>query len=423
MENPKKKSFLDLRKKAENKLSENKGTSQDDVMKELQHELSVHEVELTMQNIELIKTQVKLKSALNEFEELFEFSPQGYFILDIKGGIKKINEIGCIQFGISKAKLINQQFSIFINGEADQDEFYRYRNLALQTEEETPVLFCEIKRKNGTVFSSLIKCTVIKDEQNKFKYLLLMLSDITDIKNHEREIQSALKKSKELNELQSRFITVASHEFRTPLTVILSSANLAEQNAKQGNEDNMKKHLNRIRSSINEIKDMLDEFLSLEKLENALIESSTIKFNLPDFCANIIENMNSLTKKGQHINYSHTGNENIIGEIKILQNILIYLLSNASKYSSEDKEIDFASIVTTNTVKISIRDYGIGIPKNEQENLFNKFFRAKNAINIKGAGLELYIVKRYLDLIKGTIDFKSKINEGTTFHIQFPLNN
>ena len=413
--------FSALREKAEKKLNRRVTTSQKNKLQELEHELSVHEVELMMQNEELLETQAKLKSALKEFKDLFEFSPSGYFILDINGVIKNINEIGCVQFGVSKAKLLNQYFSVFIESEAVQDDFYRYRNHVIQTEESLN-FSCELKKNDKTLFSSLIKSTIIKDEQNNFKYLLLMVSDITEIKEHERQIQLALSKSEELNEMKSRFITMASHEFRTPLTVILSSANLAEQNAKSGKEDKMKKHLDRIRLTINELTIMLDEFLSLENIENGGVEILYSTFNLQDLCHEIIEDSAILMKDEQSINYKHLGEKNISADLKIIQNIIIYLLSNASKFSTKNQAIDFSTEVKNNKVTIIITDHGIGIPKNEQKNIFTRFFRAKNAVNIKGAGLKLHIVKRYLELINGTIDFTSEVNKGSTFRIQFPIN-
>jgi two-component system sensor kinase FixL len=419
--NSDRKPFSDLREKAEKKINRSANTSQTNKLQELEHELSVHEVELMMQNEELLETQAQLKSVLKEFKDLFEFSPSGYFILDINGVIKNTNEIACVQFGVSKLKLINQYFSVFIDGETDQDNFYRYRNHVIQTS-DTLNFTCEIKRKDETQFSSLIKSTIIKDEQNNFKYLLLLVSDISEIKEHERQIQLALTKAEELNEMKSRFITLASHEFRTPLTVILSSTNLAEQNALSGKEEKMQKHLERIRITINELTMMLDEFLSLEKIENGAIKIIKSTFNLQEFCQEITEDFAVLMKDDQYIDYKHFGEKHIKADLKIIQNIILYILSNASKFSNEDEVINFSTEVENNKVTILIKDHGIGIPENEQKNIFTQFFRAKNAVNIKGAGLKLHIVKRYLELMNGTIDFTSEVNKGTTFRIQFPIN-
>lgn len=423
MEQKDKKYLSGLRKKAENEVKLKNKTSDKNQISELEHELNVQEIELSMQNEELLRTQSKLKNSLTEYEELFELSPVGYFILDKGGIIKNVNKSGCDQLQNIKSEIVGKHFSNFIIGESGQDDFYRHRNLVIKTESLQKV-GCEIKKGIINTFSAQITSTVIKDEHLKFKHLLSMVSDISEIKKHEKQVELALAKAEELNDMKSKFITMASHEFRTPLTIMLSSISIIEQFKELLPQENrIEKHINRIKSSINDLTIILDEFLSLEKIETGIIEIKKENFNLPESCEDFLDGFRLLVKKDQTINYIHIGNKVINHDFKIIQFILLNLLSNASKYSPEGKEINMFTEVSKNKVLIKIKDSGIGISKNEQKNLFTRFFRAHNALNIPGTGLGLIIVKRYLDLLGGTIELDSNLNQGTTAIIRFPIKN
>ncbi len=236
------------------------------------------------------------------------------------------------------------------------------------------------------------------------------------------DLQLALRKEKELNEMKSRFITTASHEFRTPLSAVLSSSGLVEKYSKNGQEEKVSKHLIRIRSAVRELETILEDFLSLEKLESGKLKLSRLNFNVPDFCEDVVEGIRSLTKQGQFITYRHSGIEEIYEDKKILQHILLNLLSNACKYSEENKEILLETEVWENYISLKVHDKGIGIPADEHRNMFTKFFRAQNVTAIQGTGIGLNIVKQYVELVDGSITFSSAENEGTTFVVRIPLN-
>jgi signal transduction histidine kinase len=133
-----------------------------------------------------------------------------------------------------------------------------------------------------------------------------------------------------------------------------------------------------------------------------------------------MDELSDTLKTGQKIQFSYTGRKNITQDAKIIKNIMLNLLSNASKYSEENKNIYLNVEVEENSVTIQVRDEGIGIPEEDQERLFNRFYRAKNAINIQGTGLGLNIVRKYVELLEGTIGFVSRLNEGSTFTVRFP---
>lgn len=380
---------------------------------------SPHEIELNAQNRQLNETEAKLSAALYEYSELFELSPVGYFILDKNGTIENVNERGTIQLGASRQALIGQPFSAFLKAEQDQDNFHRHRIAAI-SDRHLERLECEVKKESGTFFSAFIKLKLMLDEKSRFKHLLTMMSDISEIKAHERQMELQVSKLTELNAKKSGFIGMASHEFRTPLTSILSGTALIENYSRLGENDKIEKHLTRIKSSIYRLITILDELLSVEKLESGKLEVNRTDLNLRHLCENIIEEVAAVLKKGQTIQYSHDGNPEITSDAKVLQHIILNLLSNASKYSAEGMEIKVTTQITDHLITIEVADQGIGIPEAEQANIFTSFFRAHNTGNIEGTGLGLCIVKRYVELLNGEISFVSKANEGTTFTVEFP---
>lgn len=240
------------------------------------------------------------------------------------------------------------------------------------------------------------------------------------IREKERQLRKAYEKERDLNRMKSRFVSMASHEFRTPLSTILSSADLIEAYTQQTQQNNRERHTNRIKSAVSNLTGILNDFLSLSKLEEGKLQPKATLFDLEEFCREIIEDLHGMLKEGQHIRLSEglQGIE-IMLDKKMLKNILYNLLSNAIKYSQNP--IDFEVSRAERELRITIRDYGIGIPQEEQEHLFTRFFRAHNVENIQGTGLGLNIVKRYLDLLEGHIAFESKEGKGSTFFITIPL--
>ncbi len=266
-----------------------------------------------------------------------------------------------------------------------------------------------------------VQAVPIDRDQKPILRALVIIQNITKRKNAEQEMVLALKKQKELNELKSRFVTLASHEFRTPLGTILSSADLAVRFGDLKDEGNYKKHLFRIKSSVKSLTDILNEFLSLSRIEDGSVRNNPIEFNVKEFCEELLDDVESLKKTNQIIEYQHKGDQNIVFLDRWhLKNIISNLLSNAIKYTPQEKAIKFTSIINTNTITFIVHDEGMGIPEEDKPHLFETFFRASNASNIQGTGIGLHIVKRYLDIMGGSIDFKSEVNKGTVFTVVFP---
>jgi PAS domain S-box-containing protein len=257
-------------------------------------------------------------------------------------------------------------------------------------------------------------CSDVHDQRMMKEELELQVQQRT------AQLSDALDREKEMNELKSRFVSMASHEFRTPLSIVLSSTGLIEQYGGTDKDGKIHKHITRIKSSVNNLTGILNDFLSLDKLEQGKVEIEVERINVSEFMNEVVEDVQFLKKKGQSIKISHQGDEEVVIDQKKLRYIMVNLVSNSIKYSSEDQEVELSSNTTEKSISISVRDHGIGIPEEEQKHLYSKFFRAKNTGSVQGTGLGLTIVKRYVELMGGSISFSSTEKEGTIFEVVLP---
>ena len=251
---------------------------------------------------------------------------------------------------------------------------------------------------------------------------LILKEALQKLEVSQRELSEALDKERQLNEIKSRFVSMASHEFRTPLSTVLSSASLLAKYTKGEDQPRRDKHISRIKDAVKNLNDILEDFLSLGKLDEGKIAASPDPFALNDFIDETIDDVGGLLKNGQNIDYKHNGEAVINSDKKLLRNILLNLVSNAIKFSPEDSCIEVTSEVNDQVAEIKVQDKGIGISEEDQKHLFSSFFRGGNAINIQGTGLGLHIVKRYLDLLGGKVELKSILSQGTTITILIPIN-
>jgi signal transduction histidine kinase len=251
----------------------------------------------------------------------------------------------------------------------------------------------------------------------------MLKETLTALEKSKHELSDALKAEKDLGELKSRFVSMASHEFKTPLSTILSSAYLLDKYNDLEEPAKRSKHITRIKNAVNDMKLILDDFLSLDKLDEGLIKVDVISINAENIFREIeaiISEMQVNSKPGQTIEFTHTGNNDVLIDERLLKNICVNLLSNAIKFSPENSIIKIACIISENDFILSIKDNGIGISEEDKQHLFERFFRAKNAFNIQGTGLGLHIVGKYLELMNGTIEIESGLNKGSVFTIHIP---
>jgi PAS domain S-box-containing protein len=250
---------------------------------------------------------------------------------------------------------------------------------------------------------------------------LILREALQRLEESQKELSDALEKEKQLNEIKSRFVSMASHEFRTPLSTVLSSASLAMKYTTTEEQDKRVRHLEKIKSSVKHLNDILEDFLSLGKLDEGKVLSHSSEFDLEEFITELIDEIKGLLKKDQEIQFHYKGNKEVFSDKKLLKNILINLITNAIKFSGEDGSINISADINESRGQIRVSDNGIGIPQEDLEHMFSSFYRGANALNIQGTGLGLHIVKRFVELMDGQVEIKSELGSGTAITITIPV--
>lgn len=251
---------------------------------------------------------------------------------------------------------------------------------------------------------------------------LALTKRIQELEQKAIESDLLLIRQAEINEAKTRFVSIASHEFRTPLTSIQLSASLIEHYYDRLDKQKILTHLQKIKIAVSDLTAVLNDFLSVEKIESGNVDPVWKEFDLQALAEELVVEMSILAKPGQVIWYTHSGDHARLNSDKtLLRRCLVNLLSNAIKYSGEDEVILLHTEIKNDGCAIRVVDNGIGIPDDDQQSLFKPFFRAKNAYDIQGTGLGLNIVKRYAGLLKGEITFESALASGTTFNMFFPI--
>lgn len=274
-------------------------------------------------------------------------------------------------------------------------------------------------RKSGAKFPVRLTVTPMKDVQGSTRGYMGIAFDISGIKKIQLELSEALEKEKDLNELKSRFVTMASHEFRTPLSTILSSAYLIEKYTAAEDQPKRQMHLQRVISSVSMLADTLNDFLSVGKIEEGKIQVRPSYINISQLLKGVIDSFETTLKNRQQIVYAHEGETDVFLDASLLKHIILNLISNASKFSGEGKQIEVASSVDERQIVLIVKDHGIGIAKGDQQHLMERFFRGANAGNIQGTGLGLHIVAKYAELMNGVVECISELEKGTEFIITF----
>ncbi len=287
------------------------------------------------------------------------------------------------------------------------------------------------QRKDGTTYPVEIhlQLSSIGDHQ----VFVAIILDITERKSYtanlektvaERTLQleEALAKEKELSELKTKFLSLVSHEFKTPLSSILTSTTLLGKYTTSEQQEKRDKHLTTIKSKVKYLDNILNDFLSVERLESGKVNYRKSVFPLSKVVNEVVYDSNMLLKEGQTILYPHDIDDiNLNFDEKILELVLSNLVHNAIKYSPEGTQIDIQVSANNNNLVLKIVDQGIGIPKEEQKHIFDRYFRAGNALLTQGTGIGLNIAKRHLENLGGNITFKSLQDKGTTFEVILPL--
>ncbi len=385
----------------------------------------------------------------------------GIITIDTKGIIESINLSGAKHFGYETSELIGNNISLLMpepHKTAHDNYIERYLTsrkpkiigigrevMGLRKDGSTfPIRLAvsEVVLNDRTIFTGIIHdLSEVKSVHEKLESLNEELegrivertNELENVVNkllesnqklHNREIQlkHSLDKEKELNELKSRFVSMASHEFRTPLSTILSSVSLIGRYNEEEDHFKRTRHVERIKSAVTNLNGILNDLLSLGKIEDGKESVEISLVDVSEICSEVKDEVEGLLEPDQEIHLVSTASSKMVEtDPRILKNIIFNLLSNAIKYSRKKSEILCEISELPDKLKIKIVDNGIGIPQNDQNHLFDRFYRASNVENIQGTGLGLHIVGRYLDLLSGHISFESTEGIGSTFVVLLPL--
>jgi PAS domain S-box-containing protein len=412
------------------------------------------------------KSEEILLKEIQKFEALFNHASIGIILVNREGRIVMMNPFANKQFGYSNGELIGETIEVLIPQRFQKAHTGHRAGFEKNPDNRSMGTGLDLfaLRKDGTEFpiqislghfhneeGSFTLAYVFDDTERKNNEIALLkqqeqmvmvnrkmkeLNELLEVKVAERtqmlhetmkelelsrdNLEQALAKEKELNDMKSRFVSMASHEFRTPLSTILSSVTLLSKYTHTEEQSKREKHIERIKGAVTNLTDILNEFLSLGKIEDGKVEPKWIVFDITEIVSAILRQMDPLCKAGQHIQHKHIGEKQVVLDPALLKNILINLISNALKFSPENSSIDIATETKEVGITLSVKDKGMGISKEDQEHLFERFFRGSNATNIQGTGLGLHIVSRYIQLMNGSIQCLSTLEEGTTFVVEFP---
>jgi PAS domain S-box-containing protein len=376
-------------------------------------------------------------------ELLFMTAAEGLIVVDAAGRIMMLNPSLERMFGYEPDELLGRGIEELL------PETIRAKHAGHRAAyEQKPVqrsmgsgLDLKGQRKNGSIFP--VEVSLNHFQVDGERYVMALVSDITlrrlaedalvrsnleleerverrtaELKEAQEGLKGALEKERELHALKSRFVSMASHEFRTPLSTIMGSIDLIGRYASE--DERVDKHVKRIRAKVRELTAMLNEFLSLERIEQGIVQAQPTEIDVVHQCIEQIEELRGLAKPGQRIDYDHEGEERmVVTDPQMLGHVITNLVSNAVKYSPAGTPVLLRTRIADGRLTITVADHGVGIPAEDQQHLFDRFFRGSNVSTIQGTGLGLNIVKRYLDLLGGTIAFTSAPGS-TVFTVELP---
>lgn len=407
----------------------------------------------------LQQAERELEHSVKRYEAVFTNATIGIIVCNEQGQIVSANQLADQLFGYTIGELIHQSIDQLVPAKVSgyHEKLRQSFNANPQVRAMGHNRDLHAQRKDGSVFPVEVSLSYFRLDDEL--YIVAYIIDITFKKETERqllahrdhierlnanleqkvadrthalmntleqleqsknELAKALTAERELGELKSRFVSMASHEFRTPLTTVLTSASLIEKYPGADQQDKRQKHLDRIRASVNHLNDILEEFLSVGRLEEGRIEARPTQVNIHKLINEIVADMRAILKPDQTVQTDLACQQTIWTDPSLLRKVLVNLLSNAIKYSGPGSVVRVQATCTNGQFTLAVADQGIGISPEDQTHLFERFFRARNVTNIAGTGLGLHIVGRYVDLLGGSVALDSELNHGTTVRITLP---
>ena len=405
----------------------------------------------------------------NVFNLLFQSASEGIIVVNSKQVVVAANNAASQMFGYEEGELVDQDLNVLIPKKYHHSHHRHFNKFLDESEKRQMGHGRDLHgvKKDGTLFpveaglnpfqidgeefvmSLVIDITVRKEAQEQIKELNTQLEEkikkrtqelresVEDLKNlnldleeeikrrkeAEKKIKDALQKEKELSELKTKFLSLVSHEFKTPLSGILTSATLAEKYTKEEQQEKREKHLVTIRNKVHYLNNILNDFLSIERLDSGRGQYKFSNFGLKRLINEVVYNANITLKDGQEIIYPKDIEDiELYMDEKILELILSNLLGNAIKYSPENTLIKFRVKFDEKLIVFEVEDQGRGIPEKDQKHIFERYFRAENALLDQGTGIGLNIAKTHLENLGGAIEFTSEENKGTRFTVKVPMN-
>lgn len=408
---------------------------------------------------QLHQAERALDHSVRRYEAIFSYATIGIVVCDRRGLITSANHAASQLFGYEISELTTLLVEDLVPSDVSQ-----YHHQLRQTFNQQPQVR-EIghnrevyaRRKDGSVFPVDISLSYFQldDEPYVVSYIIdtsqkknaegqllaqreeiqkinadleqkvagrtnALMNTLSQLEKAKDKLTRALTAERKLGELKSRFVSMASHEFRTPLTVLQSSATLIEKYLALGQPAHCQPHLDHIRASTRHLNAILEEFLSIGLIDAGQVKAHPEWVDVAKLAGGTVADMQSLLKPGQRIETEFLGCDHAWLDPSLLRKIMLNLLTNAVKYSGEESVVSIRAAATERQLTLTVQDRGVGIPPEDQPYLFTLFFRAGNVSNLPGTGLGLHIVGRYVALMRGHVSLQSTLNEGTTVTLRLP---
>jgi PAS domain S-box-containing protein len=376
-------------------------------------------------NVRDISGRMEMERSLQHYAELvhdlYNNAPCGYHSLDKDGVFVEINDTELEWFGSAREDVVGKKkisdFMIPESVEIFKREFPAFIEQGWINDIEFT-----LRRKDGSTFPVAVNSTAVYDESGKYVMSRSTLFDITERRQAAENLQRALQKERELNELRTQFVSLTSHEFRTPLTAILTSSQLLMHYSERLGEEKRVAHLKKIETQVKTLINMLNDMLVLSRAESLRFEATMQPVDIAELCASVVDELQQATAANHQIVFTTSIAEiELFLDERLMRQAISNLLTNAIKYSPQADRVHLDLSRDEDWVVIRVKDQGIGIPEDELAHVFEAFHRAKNVGKIHGTGLGLVIVKQAVDAHNGTIQVESDAGHGTTFTIRLPL--
>ena len=401
----------------------------------------------------MIKTGKMSQKDFSDLSEgIFTYTTEGIFVVDESGEIIRANPSAEKIFGYSENALMGKRIEDLIPARYRGAHTGHRRHFHGEARARSMGLGMDLYglRKDGTEFPVEISLSPYSDNERNFviafvidisvrkeaemrliaykdelekeveERTLDLRNTIQSLETIKNDLDEALRREQELGSMKSRFVSIASHEFRTPLATIMSSLSLVEKYGNLNEIEKRDRHIHRIKSAVRNLTEILNDFLSLNRLEEGKVVTTAETFRVDILLEEVYNQMIPLMKKNQTIVRTHSGGNVFKSDPKLITNILINLLSNAIKFSGNGKTIRLMSFLENDQLVLKVKDEGIGIPAAEHKRVFERFYRMSNAGEIQGTGLGLSIVSHYVSLLEGSVTFESVENAGTEFTVSIP---